>query len=238
MTAGRQQQIEQLLLNLLPADGSTVGNAKLFEQVHAAAKAAGLRCGEQDFAVARQALVETGLALKGRGRGGSTARATVGDAAAETDRPDFRLDGGVVPAELPFEERKASSKPSTRRSAPASGEPQVLSYRHLDKRKNNPEVGLVSEASDPEHPKTIWAYDPHLDPALQFDSTRSRTESLIDEALAAGDADAMRAALEELKRQSDPYLQWAGKAERTSFEVDTVSLHVHERVDPMSILAP
>ena len=60
---------------------------------------------------------------------------------------------------------------------------------------------------------------------------------MIDEALASGNADAMRAVLEELKRQSDPYLQWAGKAERTSFEVDTVSLHVHERVDPMSILA-
>ena len=62
MTAGRQQQIEQLLLNLLPADGSTVGNAKLFEQVHTAAKAAGLRCGEQDFAAAREALVDAGLA--------------------------------------------------------------------------------------------------------------------------------------------------------------------------------
>ena len=34
-----------------------------------------------------------------------------------------------------------------------------------------------------------------------------------------------------------PYLAWAGKAERTAFEVDTVSLHVHERVDPATILA-
>ena len=47
----------------------------------------------------------------------------------------------------------------------------------------------------------------------------------------------MRAALEELKRLQSPYLNWAGKAERTSFEVDTVSLHVHERVDPSSILS-
>jgi len=29
----------------------------------------------------------------------------------------------------------------------------------------------------------------------------------------------------------DPQLQWAGKAEHTSFEVPTVSLHVHERRD-------
>ncbi len=34
----------------------------------------------------------------------------------------------------------------------------------------------------------------------------------------------------------DPQLIWAGKAEHTSFEVPTVSLHVHERIDPRSIL--
>ena len=35
---------------------------------------------------------------------------------------------------------------------------------------------------------------------------------------------------------SIPALQWAGKAERTSFEIPTVSLHVHERIDPRSII--
>ena len=30
----------------------------------------------------------------------------------------------------------------------------------------------------------------------------------------------------------DPQLVWAGKAEHTSFDVPTVSLHVHERSDP------
>lgn len=34
----------------------------------------------------------------------------------------------------------------------------------------------------------------------------------------------------------DPQLVWAGKAERTSFEVPTVSLHVHERIDPKPII--
>ena len=34
----------------------------------------------------------------------------------------------------------------------------------------------------------------------------------------------------------DPELSWAGKAERTSFEVPTVSLHVHERIDPRTIV--
>ena len=34
----------------------------------------------------------------------------------------------------------------------------------------------------------------------------------------------------------DPQLTWAGKAEHTSFEVPTVSLHVHERIDPRTII--
>jgi adenine-specific DNA-methyltransferase len=34
----------------------------------------------------------------------------------------------------------------------------------------------------------------------------------------------------------DPQLVWAGKAEHTSFEVDTVSLHIHERASTAAIL--
>lgn len=34
----------------------------------------------------------------------------------------------------------------------------------------------------------------------------------------------------------DPQLSWAGKAEHTSFEVPTVSLHVHERIDPRTVI--
>ena len=34
----------------------------------------------------------------------------------------------------------------------------------------------------------------------------------------------------------DPELRWAGKAERLSFEVPTVPLHIHEKIDPRSII--
>lgn len=129
----------------------------------------------------------------------------------------------------------AKKKSSTQ--APDESAAQIISYRHADKRKNNPEVGIVTPATDPEAGKTRWAYDPHIDPALQFDPSRAAIEKLIDDALATGDQAAMVAALQELKRQQSPYLNWAGKAERTSFDIDTVSLHVHERVDPASILA-
>ena len=114
---------------------------------------------------------------------------------------------------------------------------QVISYRYGDKRKNNPHVGMVDTTSDGVEGHTTWAYDPHIDPTLNFDTARAGIEKLIDDALASGDEAVMRRALEQLKRLQTPYLNWTGKAERTSFEVDTVSLHVHERIDPATILA-
>ena len=113
---------------------------------------------------------------------------------------------------------------------------KLTSYQHNDKRKNNPPVGLVTPETDCVEEKQKWRYDPHIDPALQFDSSRAAVEKLIDDALQSGDQDSMRAALETLKQMQSPYLNWSGKAEKTSFEVDTVSLHVHERIDPATIL--
>ncbi|MCC6729115.1 MAG: site-specific DNA-methyltransferase [Chthonomonadales bacterium] len=75
----------------------------------------------------------------------------------------------------------------------------IETYEHKGKeRLNNPPVGLVTPQTDPDAGQKgkTYAYDPHL----------------------------------------DPQLQWAGKAEHTSFEVPTVSLHVHERIDPRSII--
>ena len=34
----------------------------------------------------------------------------------------------------------------------------------------------------------------------------------------------------------DPQFVWAGKAEHTSFSVPTVSMHVHERIDPRTLV--
>ena len=147
-------------------------------------------------------------------------------------------DPGLAPGAQKQQSEQARPKGRIKNTrAQGSSGSQVLSYRHPDKRKNNPDVGIVKPENDPEQPKTQWVYDPHLDPALQFDVGRAQIENLIDDALASGDEAAMHAALEELKRYSAPYLNWTGKAERTSFEVDTVSLYVHERIDPASILS-
>jgi len=102
-------------------------------------------------------------------------------------------------------------------------------YDHKGKKRvNNPAVGLVTLETDKETGKKKYAYDPHIDPALQFDSQRSQVEKIIDNGLSGETVEGVKAALHELKKRQVPYLNWAGKAERTSFQVPTVSLHVHE----------
>jgi adenine-specific DNA-methyltransferase len=74
---------------------------------------------------------------------------------------------------------------------------EVGDYRHDEaRRKNNPPAGIAPTYEVRERRTTSYAYDPHL----------------------------------------DPQLQWAGKAEHTSFDVDVVSLHIHERISTRAIL--
>ncbi|MGQ8632085.1 site-specific DNA-methyltransferase [Agrobacterium sp. DKPNP3] len=215
--------LADLILSLTPEDGSSIGNAavlaKLRDQL--------FDLTEEDYAAARDALVEEGLLAKGKGRGGSIYRADVADLTLEIQEEDEPQQQGARKARI------------TRMASPRrSGEPtEILSYRHGETRVNNPEVGMVHAGTDPDGARTSWAYDPHLDPVLNFDSARAGIENMIDDALQSGDPERMKDALLELKRLQAPYLNWTGKSERTSFEVDTVSLHVHERVDPATILA-
>ena len=116
--------------------------------------------------------------------------------------------GGPHPKARSPRRRKTDSEAAQPAAAAKKGNPSMTKkssddkrpieqYEHADKtRMNNPPVGLVTPATDPDLPKKTYQYDPHL----------------------------------------DPQLVWAGKAEHTSFEVPTVSLHVHERIDPRTII--
>lgn len=228
--------IRQAILRELSKDGTAIGNMRLRELV---AERLDAKVSESDYFQARDELVAKGKLETGRGRGGSVRRVVE---AAEA--PKLTLEAQQIPEDAKKPKAKPQpTLPLTNRKPgqAARGKPnedaKVLSYRHKDRRKNNPDVGVVTPETDPDQPKTEWAYDPHLDPALQFDVGRAMIEKLIDNALASGDEATMRNALESLKRMGEPYLAWTGKAERTSFEVDTVSLHVHERIDPASILS-
>ena len=207
--------ISNLILSLTPEDGSSIGNGAMLALLQEKIP----NLSEEAYEAARDALVDEGMLAKGTGRGGSIYRA------------ELTLEMQDEPTPKP------KAKPRKKTARKSSDPAEVLSYRHGDTRVNNPEVGMVHAETDPDAPKTEWQYDPHLDPELNFDSARASIENLIDDALESDDAERMKDALKELKRLLAPYLNWTGKAERTSFEVDTVSLHVHERVDPATILA-
>jgi hypothetical protein len=144
-----RQRLQQCLLDLLPANGSMVGNGSLLAQWTQAAMAVGLTVTPEDFTSLREDLVARGLVVKGKGRGGSTGRAA--GAAAGSD--SFALQGEaptpVDAADAAARPKATQAKTQKLRAADADEAAQVLSYRHNDRRKNNPEVGLVSEASRP-----------------------------------------------------------------------------------------
>lgn len=228
--------ISDLILTLSPEDGSTIGNGAMLALLREHMP----DLAEDDYIAARDALIDEGVLGRGKGRGGSIFRVTddLGDEDDDLDEDEGDEDDGFelthTEEAAPRKQRAKAGKKVARRP---DGPVQVLSYRHGETRVNNPEVGMVHAGTDPDGDKTIWAYDPHLDPVLNFDSARAGIERLIDDALASDDPERMKDALQELKRLQAPYLNWTGKAERTSVEVDTVSLHVHERVDPATILA-
>jgi adenine-specific DNA-methyltransferase len=97
-------------------------------------------------------------------------------------------------------------------SAPPRKRP-IERYEHTDKKRiNNPPVGLVTPETDPVAP-THKVYD-YVTPVP---SVKPKKELDYDPHL-------------------DPQLVWAGKKEHSSFEVPTASLHVHERIDPFTII--
>jgi adenine-specific DNA-methyltransferase len=91
-------------------------------------------------------------------------------------------------------------------------------YEHKDKKRiNNPPVGLVTPETDPPLPThKTYAY---VTPVPSVPVGRAASPAKYD-----------------YDPHLDPQLVWAGKKEHTSFEVHTASLHVHERIDPSTII--
>ncbi|MFH0812510.1 MAG: site-specific DNA-methyltransferase [Pseudomonadota bacterium] len=132
-------------------------------------------------------------------------------------------------------------------------ETSTQSYDHKDKESLlRPDVGLQAQFKSKRPPKT-YRYDSSLDPELSWDinADRERAEALIaeieglTEQLSENRNDSekldglllrIRTAADALKRISRPFLNWAGKAERTEFSVPTLPLFIHERLSTQAIL--
>src|SRR5713226_3291732 len=101
-----------------------------------------------------------------------------------------------------------------------------------------PEVGTQAQFRKKKPPQT-YRYDSSLSPSLEWDGqnlTREEAEALIQRVLNAETLEEAKSAAETLKALSHPFLNWAGKAERLSFDVTTLPLFVHERLSTKAIL--
>lgn len=102
-------------------------------------------------------------------------------------------------------------------------------------------------------PAQRYKYDSSLSPALEWDGqnpARDEGEALISAIASASArlnaattddqreaaATAIQEAAEKLRAISRPFLNWAGKAERLSFDVPTLPLFVHERLSTEAII--
>ena len=137
-------------------------------------------------------------------------------------------------------------------------------YRHPEASALlRPDVGTQAQFRKKKK-RATWRYDSSLSPALDWDGqnpARERAEAKIaalqecivrlaasigegdaggiadgDLAVARKELAAARAEIDELQALSKPFLNWAGKAERLSFEVPTLPLFVHERLSTAAIV--
>jgi adenine-specific DNA-methyltransferase len=124
------------------------------------------------------------------------------------------------------------------RKARANSKP-AKNYRHPESESPmRPEVGTQAQFKKRLPPKK-YRYDDSLSPALEWDGqnpARERGETLIRQALEADTLETAKAAVAKLKGMSKPFLNWAGKAERISFDVPTLPLFIHERLSTKAIL--
>ncbi len=155
---------------------------------------------------------------------------------------------------MPRLQRAAQTKPAELASAPAS-----KVYRHAQKAVSRPEAGAAPRFRD-KREKATYRYDSSLSPALDWDTNPAREvaawllAAIEDSARLPGqtfpEARVLRGAdgkalltvaglqdaLTALKRMQAPFLDWAGKAERLSFDVPTLPLFVHERFSTEAII--
>ncbi len=142
-----------------------------------------------------------------------------------------------MPAKKKRPAKKAATKKAARKKT-TKKTTQTKSYRHNDKESLiRPEIGTLTHFKKLKKPVT-YRYDKSLDPEMSWDinADREYAEALIEKIRKAESIEEAKKAAEELKRMSQPFLNWAGKAEKNQFSVPTLPLFVHERLSTQAIL--
>jgi adenine-specific DNA-methyltransferase len=159
--------------------------------------------------------------------------------------------------------RKSTAPPGKARASKAPRSARIAEgYTHPDQTVlMRPEIGTQANFRKKKPPVT-YRFDSSLSPALEWDGKPGGREigewlvKVIEDAAkldpphvftspvefrdAGGQILAsvrsLAEAIDHLKRISAPFLNWAGKAERLSFDVPTLPLFVHERLSTKAIV--
>jgi hypothetical protein len=126
--------------------------------------------------------------------------------------------------------------PRPKKAAPLA---KAKSYQHTSADSPlRPDVGTQAQFRKRKAPQT-YRYDSSLSPALDWDgqnAAREQGEALLRQVLEAATLEDAKAAAAKLRALGRPFLNWAGKAERLSFDVPTLPLFVHERLSTKAII--
>lgn len=151
-----------------------------------------------------------------------------------------------------------------RRTTPKPKPIEAESYEHPESKVLlRPDVGTQPQFKKKKPPQR-YRYDSSLAPSLEWDgqnaareegealiariselsasllaaslATRSDTDDPSERERVVSDAANLREAAEKLRALGKPFLNWAGKAERMSFDVPTLPLFVHERLSTKAII--
>src|SRR5690554_3716530 len=232
--------LKDLILQLIPKDGTSIGNIKLQKQL---TEAAAFSFDEEDYKRVREVLIADGVLGKGRGRGGAVflAQAPASKSSAEDQS-------------LP-KHRPKPEKDEITADAGVGADPYGT-YSHDTKTTSRPDVG-VQEQFNARKPPKQYRYDSSLAPELCWDENAERDFAewllnLVAEAAEKGEAsvfneeqvwkgngecfNSLSQCVARLKSLTQPFLNWAGKAERQQISVPTVPLFVHERHSTQNIL--
>ncbi len=233
--------LHELILQLIPKDGSGIGNIKLQQQL---TEVAAFSFNEEDYKRVRDALIADGVLGKGQGRGGSVFLAQ-----PSASKPASLADQVVA------KHRPQPEAPQATADAALGADPYGT-YQYDTKATSRPDVG-VQEQFNARKPPKQYRYDSSLAPELCWDENAERDFAewllkLVAEAAEKGEANvfteeqvwkgngerfnSLSQCVARLKSLTQPFLNWAGKAERQQISVPTVPLFVHERHSTQNIL--
>lgn len=234
---------ERSLLELLPVDGSNIGNVRARQT---------LGWDEVRYAQARSGLITKKVAIPGRGRGGSLARATQSNGASIAAEPEAEFSLSAP------EPEPAKAKAKVNRAKTSAGTDK---YHHPESSNLvRPDIGVQAHFKKRKEPAT-YRYDSSLAPTLQWDENPARALgewllARVDEAAALepphqfaqpqqylgadgqvlAEVRGLRDAVDQLRSLGQPFLEWTGKAEKPRLSVPTVPLFVHERLSTEAII--